>query len=130
MFIGVSGVKNLLKVSMIKKMNKNSIVFALTNPEPEVVPSIAKKAGVKIIATGSFKYNNKVNNAIVFPYLMRVILDLKIKRITMKILYDTACAIANTVNKNKLSINHIIPELGDTRIQKKIMKSLRNTKLS
>jgi malate dehydrogenase (oxaloacetate-decarboxylating) len=129
-FIGVSGVKNLLKVSMIKKMNKNSIVFALTNPEPEVIPSIAKKAGVKIIATGSFKYNNKVNNAIVFPYLMRVILDLKIKRITMKILYDTAYAIANTVNKNKLSINNIIPELGDTRIQKRIMKSLRNTKLS
>ncbi|MDO8641430.1 MAG: malic enzyme-like NAD(P)-binding protein, partial [Nitrosarchaeum sp.] len=112
----------------IKKMNKNSIVFALTNPEPEVVPSIAKKAGVKIIATGSFKYNNKVNNAIVFPYLMRVILDLKIKRITMKILYDTAHAIANTVNKNKLSINNIIPELGDTKIQKKIMESLRNTK--
>ncbi|TRZ69497.1 MAG: NAD-dependent malic enzyme, partial [Nitrosopumilaceae archaeon] len=89
-----------------------------------------KKAGVKIIATGSFKYNNKVNNAIVFPYLMRVILDLKIKRITMKILYDTAYAIANTINKNKLSINNIIPELGDTRIQKRIMKSLRNTKLS
>ena len=127
-FIGVSGIKNLLKVSMIKKMSKNSIIFALTNPEPEVVPSIAKKAGVTIIATGSFKYNNKVNNAIVFPYLMRVILDLKIKKITMKILYDTAQAIANTINKNKLSVNNIIPELGDKKIQNKIMKSLRTTK--
>jgi malate dehydrogenase (oxaloacetate-decarboxylating) len=126
-FIGVSGIKNLLKVSMIKKMNKNSIVFALTNPEPEVIPSIAKKAGVKIIATGSFKYHNKVNNAIVFPYLMRVILDLKIERITMNILYNTAQAIANTVNKNKLSVNNIIPELGDKKIQNNIMKSLGTT---
>jgi malate dehydrogenase (oxaloacetate-decarboxylating) len=126
-FIGVSGIKNLLKVSMIKKMNKNSIVFALTNPEPEIVPSVAKKAGVKIIATGSFKYHNKVNNAIVFPYLMRVILDLKIKRITMKIIYNTALAIANTVNKNKLSVNNIIPELGNKKIQKNIMKSILTT---
>ena len=123
-FIGVSGIKNLLKVSLIKKMSKNSIVFALTNPEPEVIPSIAKKAGVKIIATGSFKYHNKVNNAIVFPYLMRVILDLKIERITMNILYNTAQAIANTVNRNKLSVNNIIPELGDKKIQNNIMKSL------
>jgi len=126
-FIGVSGIKNLLKVSMIKKMSKNSIIFALTNPEPEVIPSIAKKAGVKIIATGSFKYHNKVNNAIVFPYLMRVILDLKIERITMKILYNTAQAIANTVHKNELSVNNIIPELGNKKIQNNIMKSLGST---
>jgi malate dehydrogenase (oxaloacetate-decarboxylating) len=126
-FIGVSGIKNLLKVSMIKKMSKNSIIFALTNPEPEVIPSIAKKAGVKIIATGSFKYPNKVNNAIVFPYLMRVILDLKIERITMKILYNTAQAIANTVHKNELSVNNIIPELGNKKIQNNIMKSLGST---
>ena len=126
-FIGVSGIKNLLKISMVKKMGINSIVFALTNPEPEIVPSVAKKAGVKIIATGSFKYHNKVNNAIVFPYLMRVILDLKIKRITMEILYNTAQAIANTVNKNKLSVNNIIPELGDKKIYSNIVKSFSAT---
>ncbi len=77
-FIGVSGINNLLKPNLIKEMNKNPIVFALANPEPEIDPIIAKKSGAKIVDTGSFKYENKVNNALVFPYLMRTILDLKI----------------------------------------------------
>lgn len=79
-FIGVSGIKNLLKKTMIKSMNDNPIVFALTNPEPEINPINAKKAGAKIVATGSYSFQNRVNNALVFPYLMRVILDLKIKK--------------------------------------------------
>ncbi|HUT06692.1 MAG TPA: malic enzyme-like NAD(P)-binding protein, partial [Nitrosopumilaceae archaeon] len=86
-FIGVSGIKNLLKPQMIKEMNEKPIVFALTNPEPEIDPSVAKKSGARIVATGSFKYENKVNNALVFPFLMRAILDLKIQKITMEILY-------------------------------------------
>ena len=57
-------------------------VFAITNPEPEIDPRIAKKSGARIVATGSFKYENKVNNALVFPFLMRAILDLKIHVIT------------------------------------------------
>ena len=81
-FIGVSGKKNLLKSTMIKKMNLDPIIFALTNPVPEINPTIAKKAGARIVATGSYKFENKVNNAIVFPYLMRAILDLKISKIT------------------------------------------------
>ena len=85
-FIGVSGLKNLLSPKLIKKMNENPIVFALTNPEPEIDPAIAKKFGAKIVATGSFKYENKVNNALVFPYLMRAILDLKIKKIPLELL--------------------------------------------
>src|SRR5205823_11348137 len=63
-FVGVSGVKNMLTSSMIKTMNQDPIVFALTNPEPEIDPLIAKKAGVKIIATGSYRFHNRVNNAL------------------------------------------------------------------
>lgn len=124
-FIGVSGMKNLLKPKMIKSMNTNPIIFALTNPEPEINPQAAKKAGARIVATGSYKYHNKVNNALVFPLLMRAILDLKIKKISMKIMYDTALAIAKTVNKNDLSINHIVPILGDKKLQRNITNSLR-----
>ena len=123
-FIGVSGVKNMLKPKMIKSMNESPIVFALTNPIPEINPRIAKKAGARIVATGSYKYQNQVNNALVFPYLMRAILDLKIKQINMKILYNTALAIAETVNKKDLSENHIIPDLGDKKLQGNITKSL------
>jgi len=125
-FIGVSGIKNLLKPKMIKGMNENPIVFALTNPEPEIDPTVAKKSGARIIATGSFKYENKVNNALVFPYLMRAILDLKIQKITMEILYATALAIANTVPKKKLSEKNIIPAIDDKNLQRRITKALMN----
>jgi len=123
-FIGVSGIKNLLKGNMIKTMKKNPIIFALTNPDPEINPLVAKKAGAKVVASGSYTHENKVNNALVFPYLMRAILDLKIQKITLDILCATALAIANTVSKNELSENHIIPNLGDKRLQKRITASL------
>jgi malate dehydrogenase (oxaloacetate-decarboxylating) len=125
-FIGVSGIKNLLKPKMIKEMNKNPIVFALTNPEPEIDPGVAKKSGARIVATGSFKYENKVNNALVFPYLMRAILDLKIPTITKEILYATALAIADTVPKKKLSEKNIIPSINDKKLQQRITRALMN----
>ena len=124
-FIGVSGIPNLLKPKMIKDMNIDPIIFAITNPEPEIDPRIAKKSGAKIIATGSFKYENKVNNALVFPFLMRAILDLKIQTITRKILYTTAVAIAKTVPKKKLSPKHIIPSIDDKNLQRNITKALK-----
>jgi malate dehydrogenase (oxaloacetate-decarboxylating) len=111
---------------MIKEMNENPIVFALTNPDPEIDPLVAKKSGARIVATGSFKYENKVNNALVFPYLMRAILDLKIQKITMEILYVTASAVANAIPKKKLSERNIIPSINDKSLQKRITKALMN----
>jgi len=105
-------------------MNKDPVIFALTNPDPEINPIVAKKFGARIVATGSYTHENKVNNALVFPYLMRAILDLKIQKITLDILCATALAIANTVTKKKISENHIIPELDDKRIQPKITEAL------
>jgi len=124
-FIGVSGVKNMLTSSMIKSMNKEPIIFALTNPEPEVDPLVAKKAGAKIIATGSYRFHNRVNNALVFPYLMRSILDQRIRKINLDMLLATACAIANTITKKELHYNHIIPDVGDKRLQKNITSALK-----
>jgi malate dehydrogenase (oxaloacetate-decarboxylating) len=127
-FIGVSGIKDLLKPEMIKEMNQNPIVFALTNPSPEIDPIVAKKFGARIIATGSFRYENKVNNAIVFPYLMRAILDLKIQKITLEILYATALAIAGTVSNKKLSEKFIIPSINEKTLQKRITSALEKIK--
>lgn len=124
-FIGVSGIKDLLKPKMVKEMNEKPIVFALTNSEPEINPTTARKAGAKIVATGSFRYENKVNNALVFPYLMRAILDLKIQKITLKILYDTALAIAGTIPKDRLSEKHIIPLIDDKNLQLRIKRCLK-----
>lgn len=123
-FVGVSGIKNLLKTKMVKKMNQNAIVFALTNPYPEINPTVAKNAGARIVATGSFSYENKVNNALVFPYIMRAILDLKISKITLDILYVVAVAIANTIPKSKIGENNIIPEINNKFLQNKITSAI------
>src|SRR5207302_7949063 len=124
-FIGVSGVKNMLTPNMIKTMNRDPIVFALTNPDPEVDPLIAKEAGAKIIATGSYRFHNRVNNALVFPYLMRAILDQKILKISLGMLLATAKAIADTVTKKELHYNRIIPDVGDKKLQKNIALALK-----
>jgi malate dehydrogenase (oxaloacetate-decarboxylating) len=123
-FIGVSGKKNLLNSEIIKKMNKDSIIFALTNPNPEINPDIAKKSGAKIVGTGSYLYPNKINNALVFPHIMRVILDKKIKKITTDLLIATSQAIANTIPKRKLNCDNIIPDMYDKNMSKNISRAL------
>jgi len=127
-FIGVSGIKGLLLPKMIQSMNKDPIIFALTNPDPEIDPKTAKKSGARIIATGSYMYENKVNNALVFPYLMRVILDRKIKKITLDLLLATAKAIASTVTSTQLAYNYIMPEIGNRQIQNNISRALKKFK--
>lgn len=127
-FIGVSGIKNLLNSKMIKDMSENAIVFALTNPEPEVSPSEAIKAGAKIVATGSYQFQNRVNNALVFPYLMRAILDYRIKKISPKLLLTVSKAIAKSISVSKRNHNHIIPEIGEKSLQKNINLAIQNLK--
>lgn len=122
--VGVSGKKNLITFEMIKTMNRDPIVFALTNPDPEIKPDIAKAAGAKIVATGSYLYPNKVNNALVFPHLMRAILDKKINKITMDLLLVTAIALAKTVSDRDLHYDNIIPNMYDKKIQKNIINAI------
>ncbi len=128
-FIGVSGKNNLITSKMIKEMNYDPIIFALTNPEPEIKPDLAKKSGAKIVATGSYLYPNKVNNALVFPHLMRAILDKKIKKITMNLLLATARAISYTIPDKKLHYENILPDMYDKQIQKNIAKEISKLKI-
>jgi len=127
-FIGVSGVSGMLSPSMVRSMGRDPVIFALTNPEPEIKVNAALDAGAAIVATGSYRHKNKVNNAVVFPYLMRVILDKRIKRITPKILYHTAMAVADSVPKESLGPQRIVPEIGNKRIQRNIRAALRNVR--
>ncbi len=123
-FIGVSGKKDLVNSKMIKSMGKDPIIFALTNPDPEIRPDLAKAAGAKIVATGSYLYHNKVNNALVFPHIMRAILDKKISKITPDLLLATARAIAKTVPDKRLDHENIIPDMYDKKIQKNIARAI------
>lgn len=127
-FVGVSGIKNLLKKEMLQKMSDNPIILALTNPDPEITPMLAKQSGAKIVATGSYNYSNQVNNALVFPYFMRAVLDLRIRDITLDVLYSASLAIAETLSQKELSPEKIIPDISDKRIQKRVTRSLKNLK--
>ena len=95
-FIGLSKAK-LLTQEMVKTMAKDQIIFAMANPEPEIMPELAREAGVRFIATGRSDYPNQVNNVLAFPGIFRGALDAGVKKITEEIKIAAAEAIANYV---------------------------------
>ena len=125
-FVGVSGVRNLMTASMVRSMSKDPIVFPLTNPDPEIHPKEALKAGAKVIATGSYKFENRANNALVFPFTMRAVLDNRIRRISQELLVNVAYALADLVPRDQLSPFRIVPDVTDPRIQEAVNKAVRS----
>jgi malate dehydrogenase (oxaloacetate-decarboxylating) len=81
---------------MVRSMSKDSIVFPLTNPDPEIHPKEAFEAGAQVIATGSYKFENRANNALIFPFTMRaILLDNRIRKISPQLLVNVAYALAD-----------------------------------
>ncbi len=124
-FIGVSA-PNLLKSGDIAKMNKNSIVFAMSNPNPEISYNDAKKGGAAIVATGRSDFPNQINNALVFPGLFRGVLDTRTRLITDKLKIKAALAIAGLV-KNPKS-DKIVPEVLDRKVVQAVSKVFKLAK--
>jgi malate dehydrogenase (oxaloacetate-decarboxylating) len=115
-FIGVSGKARLIDKEMVQSMNNNPIIFALSNPDPEILPSDALEAGASIVATGRSDFANQVNNAVVFPAILRSLLDLRVKTLSEEMLVSVATAIADIVDVNHLKYDYIIPKVDDPRI--------------
>ncbi|NQT66565.1 MAG: NAD-dependent malic enzyme [Actinobacteria bacterium] len=113
-FIGVS-IADLLTAEMIKKMKKNPIIFTLANPEPEIKPELARKCGVKIIATGRSDYPNQVNNVLAFPGIFRGALDAKALEINREMKIAAVKAISEII-ENDLREDYIIPKPFDRRV--------------
>lgn len=107
-FIGLSKPKLLTK-DMIKSMNENSVIFALANPEPEILPQDAYDAGAKIVATGRSDFANQVNNVLAYPGIFKGVLKYGIKKITPEMMKNAAFAIASCVKENELDYMRIIP---------------------
>jgi malate dehydrogenase (oxaloacetate-decarboxylating) len=116
-FIGVSA-PNILTEEDIRQMEKNSIVFAMANPIPEIMPDRAKMGGAKIIATGRSDFPNQLNNVLVFPGIFRGVLDNMTKKITDSHKIKVAEAIASLIKKP--SNGKIIPGALDKRVAKKV----------
>ncbi len=116
-FIGVSA-PNLLKAEDIKQMNERAIVFAMSNPVPEIMPAEAKRGGAYIIATGRSDFPNQINNVLVFPGIFRGALDKRVKNISDKHKLAAARALAALVKKpNRVKI---IPRALDKRAAKAV----------
>jgi malate dehydrogenase (oxaloacetate-decarboxylating) len=124
-FIGVSGKADLLNDEMVKSMNSNAVVFALSNPDPEMLPPNALNAGAKIVATGRSDFPNQVNNALVFPSILRALLDLRAKTIQEDMLIAVAKAIAALVTDAHLKEDYIIPKINDPRILPIVNQTLK-----
>lgn len=98
----------------LKKMNRNSILFALANPVPEIWPQEAKEAGVEIIATGRSDFPNQVNNSLLFPSIIRGVLDVRSKSVPDEAIISAAEALAKFTEDNRvLSTEHILPTMMD-----------------
>jgi malate dehydrogenase (oxaloacetate-decarboxylating) len=125
-FIGVSGKARLIDKEMVKSMNNNPIIFALSNPDPEILPSEALEAGANIVATGRSDFANQINNAVVFPAILRSLLDLRVKTLSEEMLVAVATSIADIVDTNHLKYDYIIPKVDDPRIIHIVTDTLKN----
>ena len=114
-FIGVS-TKNILTQNMVKTMANNAVVFAIANPEPEILPNLALEAGALIAASVRSDFNNQINNSLVFPGLFKGILNSGVKKIDDRIKIEAALALAEIVPADKLNKNYIIPDALDKNV--------------
>jgi malate dehydrogenase (oxaloacetate-decarboxylating) len=124
-FIGVSGKSSILNKQMIESMNKNAIVFALSNPDPEIIPNKALEYGATIVATGRSDFSNQINNAVVFPSVFRALLDLRANNLSEFMLVSVARAIASIVEDIHLRNDYIIPKVDDPRILPIVTKTIK-----
>ncbi len=114
-FVGVSA-PNIVTPEMVQSMNKDSILFAMANPVPEIMPDVAKAAGARIVGTGRSDFPNQVNNVIAFPGIFRGALEGRATQITEEMKLAAAEALAHLVSDEELNDEFIMPEAFDPRV--------------
>lgn len=120
--IGVSG-PGLAKAADIRRMNKNAIVFAMANPEPEIMPDEAKRGGARIIATGRSDFPNQINNSLAFPGIFRGALQNRVSKITDMHKIAAAKAIAGLIKRP--TAEKIVPDMFDKRVAPAVARVIR-----
>ena len=115
-FIGVSA-PGQVTTEMVKTMAKDPVIFACANPEPEIYPEEAIKAGAAVVSTGRSDYPNQVNNVLCFPALFRGALDVRAADINDEMKVAAAYAIASLVDESELNAEYILPHAFDPRIK-------------
>ncbi len=122
-FVGVSA-PNIVSPEMVSSMNKDSILFAMANPVPEIMPDVAKAAGARVVGTGRSDFPNQVNNVVAFPGIFKGALQGRATQITEEMKLAAANAIANLVPEDKLSDTNIMPEAFDPQVADVVAKAV------
>ena len=122
-FIGVSA-KGLVTEEMVRSMNEDAIVFAMANPDPEVEPQIAKRAGARIVGTGRSDHPNQINNVLAFPGIFRGALDARASDINTEMKLAAAYAIASLISDEELNEDYIIVPAFDERVGETVAKAV------
>ncbi len=118
-FVGVSVAKVVSK-EMVESMNDNPFIFAMANPEPEILPELAMEAGAKIIGTGRSDYPNQINNVLAFPGIFRGALDVGATTINDEMKLAAAYAIAEVLKEEELRDDYVVPSPFDERVVEKV----------
>ena len=123
-FIGVSA-PGVVTAEMVESMNKDSIIFAMANPTPEIMPDIAKAAGARIVGTGRSDFPNQVNNVIAFPGIFKGALEGRAPQITEEMKLAAANALADLVSDDQLNEDFILPEAFDPRVSQVVSQAVK-----
>ena len=122
-FIGVSA-PGVLTPQMVKKMDKDPIILAMANPEPEINPKVALEAGAKIVGTGRSDYPNQINNVLGFPGIFRGALDVRAKEINEEMKIAASQALAEVLSEKELREDRILPLPLDKRVVPQVAKAV------
>jgi malate dehydrogenase (oxaloacetate-decarboxylating) len=122
LFLGLAG-PNMITVDDIKKMNRDPIVFAMANPDPEIRPELAAPH-VAVMATGRSDFPNQINNVLCFPGLFRGVLDVRAREINEEMKLAAAEAIAAAVPRNELSTEYVIPSVFHPTVFKNVARDV------
>ena len=124
-FVGVSA-PNIVTPEMVSTMAKDSILFAMANPVPEIMPDAAKAVGAKIVGTGRSDFPNQVNNVVAFPGIFKCALDGRATQITEEMKLAAANAIAGLVPDDKLNENNIMPEAFNPKVAEVVAEAVKS----
>ena len=125
-FIGVSA-PNVVTEDMVKSMAKDSILFPLANPTPEIMPDLAKKAGARVVGTGRSDFPNQINNVLAFPGIFRGALDCRARCINEEMKVATSFALASLIPENEISEENIIAQALDKRVAQVVAEAVIKT---
>ncbi|MGE5628678.1 MAG: NAD(P)-dependent malic enzyme [Solirubrobacterales bacterium] len=123
-FVGVSAAGVLTK-EMVSKMNKDSIIFAMANPTPEIMPDLAKEAGARVVATGRSDFPNQINNVLIFPGIFKGALEVRAKVINDEMKLAAARGVANLISTSELKEDYIIPDVFNKEVCSSVAEEVK-----